>query len=144
MAKKKEAEVKADEVVLEEDREEMEAALLEEYRKLKAEREELLKEVDALKSKKTVAVNPKAPDDYDAAYWEELVPHIEPFLDDSDEAQSVKVNGRRFLIRRGEEVMIPRFVKHVLDNRDAQIQASRRHNRKLQKDFEDQTAKYFG
>lgn len=49
-----------------------------------------------------------------------------------DDDVFVCVNGYRYLIRRGEEVEVPRFVAEALKNSDNQKLAATRHMRKLQ------------
>lgn len=59
----------------------------------------------------------------DEAYdpWTDLVP-VRLFKDNDKYSEDVFValNGRRYLIKRGEEVKIPRCIKEVLDNAEAQ------------------------
>lgn len=140
--KKKATETEAVPVI---DSREME--LEEALNKMKAEKEALLKEVEALKTeadkKKAEKPAPKQPDNSD--YWNERVPY-EAFYDGdkySDDI-SVKVNGKRFLIKRGVKVMIPRYVLHVLENQAKQLRASADYNRKLKEEFERDTEKYLG
>jgi hypothetical protein len=61
----------------------------------------------------------------DKAYYDELVPHME-FYDGEKYKEDVfvAVNGKSYLIKRGETVMIPRKVKEVLDNAEKQRQAT--------------------
>ena len=56
-----------------------------------------------------------------AAYLNEKVP-VKLFKDSSRYKDDVyvSVNGHNFQIQRGVEVMVPRYVKEVLDNSDAQ------------------------
>lgn len=49
-----------------------------------------------------------------------------------DDDVFVCVNGYRYLIRRGEEVEVPRFVAEALKNSENQKMAATRHMRKLQ------------
>ena len=49
-----------------------------------------------------------------------------------DDDVFVCVNGYRYLIRRGEEVEVPRFVAEALKNSEAQKLTATRHMRKLQ------------
>ena len=62
-------------------------------------------------------------DEAQTAYdpWTELVP-VRLFKDNDkyNEDVFVALNGRRYLIKRGEEVKIPRCIKEVLDNAEAQ------------------------
>lgn len=116
---------------------ELEKALAE----MKKEKEALLKEMEALKGEPTEETEP----DYDADYWNEKVPY-EAFYDGdrySDDI-SVKVNGKRFLIKRGVQVMIPRFVAHVLENQAKQLRYSADYNRSLQEEFERETKRIIG
>lgn len=135
MATKKttETEAKAEQTSREQ---ELEKALAEMKKQLKA----VLKEKEDLETK----AEPVAESNWDQAYWDELVPHFEPFTDDDSDSISVKVNGRRFQIKRGEDVMIPRFVKQVIEDRNKQLNEARRGEKALQQDFENQTTKYFG
>lgn len=116
---------------------ELEAAL----EAMKKEKEALLKENESLKK---VPEEEAVPDE-DAEYWNERVPYTAFYDGDkySDDI-SVKVNGERFLIKRGEEVMIPRKVLHVLQNADKQARFSADYNRKLQEQFEKETKAYIG
>jgi hypothetical protein len=126
------------------DSEAREKELQEALEKMKAERDALLKEVEASKEKKKEPVaKPNA--DYDPAYWNERVPY-ELFYDGDryKDDVSVMVNGKRFLIQRGKKVMIPRYVVHVLENQAKQMKASAEYNRKLQDEFERDTKKYIG
>ena len=133
MATKKTTET---EVISEKERELQKA--LEEMR---AEKEAILKENEELKEKK----KPKKPvnSSYDPAYWNERVPY-KAFYDGEEYSDdiSVSVNEKRFLIRRGETVMIPRYVVDVLDNQAKQKRFSADYNRKLQEQFEKDTKKY--
>lgn len=47
----------------------------------------------------------------------------------------VAVNGRRFQIRRGEEVQVPRYVKEVLDHSQKQDLHTARMMEKLAQDY---------
>lgn len=116
---------------------ELEAAL----EAMRKEKEALLEEVESLKK----APEPVEETEEDADYWNERVPY-EAFYDGdkySDDI-SVKVNGERFLIKRGERVMIPRKVLHVLENAEKQKRYSADYNRKLQERFEKETKAYIG
>ena len=46
----------------------------------------------------------------------ELVPVELPYSREQQAPLFVGVNGRTYLIKRGEEVMVPRFVKEVINN----------------------------
>lgn len=135
MATKKTTET---EVISEKERE-----LLKALEEMRAEKEAILKENEELKEKKQkpkkVVKNPS----YDPAYWNERVPY-QAFYDGEEYADDilVVVNGKRFLIRRGEEVMIPRYVVDVLENQAKQKRFSADYNRKLQEQFERDTRKY--
>ena len=56
----------------------------------------------------------------------------------------MKVNGRRFLMQRGEKVKIPRNAAAVLMYQEEQLNYSRKMNRQLQTEFERDTKKYLG
>lgn len=116
---------------------ELEAAL----EAMKKEKEALLEEVESLKK----APEPVEETEEDADYWNERVPYTAFYDGDkySDDI-SVKVNGERYLIKRGERVMIPRKVRHVLENADKQKTYSADYNRKLQERFEKETKAYIG
>lgn len=116
---------------------ELENALAE----MKKEKEALLKEMEALKGEPIEETE----SDYDADYWNEKVPY-EAFYDGDRYADdiSVKVNGKRFLIKRGVQVMIPRFVAHVLENQAKQLRYSADYNRSLQEEFERETKRIIG
>lgn len=111
---------------------------------MRAEKEALLKEVEALKGEPK-AKKPEPASDYDPDYWNEKVPY-EAFYDGDKYADdiSVMVNGKRFLIQRGKQVMVPRYVVHVLENQAKQLKASAEYNRSLQDEFERETKKYIG
>lgn len=67
---------------------------------------------------------------------EELVT-IRLFKDDDRYSDDVfvAVNGRRFQIRRGEEVQVPRYVKEVLDHSQKQDLHTARMMEKLVQDY---------
>lgn len=111
---------------------------------MRAEKEALLKEVEALKGEPK-AKKPELASDYDPDYWNEKVPY-EAFYDGDKYADdiSVMVNGKRFLIQRGKQVMVPRYVVHVLENQAKQLKASAEYNRSLQDEFERETKKFIG
>ena len=70
------------------------------------------------------------------SYWEELVPYKIPIDRTNNDDVFVAVNGRSFVIQRGQEVMIPRNVAEVLkQSEDAQYQAFMK-QRQLSDDFE--------
>ena len=73
-------------------------------------------------------------------YWNELVEYT-AFYDGGKykDDVSVKVNGKRFLIKRGVPVMIPRYVKEVLDNSEKQKAESASYARSLEEQFEAET-----
>lgn len=112
--------------------------------KIKAEKEALMKEVEALKGGKKEN-KPEPDSDYDAEYWNERVPY-EAFYDGDRYADdiSVMVNGKRFLIKRGIQVMVPRYVVHVLENQAKQMKYSADYNKSLQDEFEKDTIKFVG
>lgn len=124
-----------------------EQELLEALEKLKKEKESLLKEVEDLKSRD----NEPTPEEIDEkaeaekAYWNELV-EVSTFYDGDKYKDdiSVVVNGKRYLIKRGETVMVPRFVKHVLDNQTKQLRYSAEYEKQLQNRFEKETEAYLG
>jgi hypothetical protein len=107
---------------------------------LKKEKEELLKKVETMKGEE-----PKPEQEKDADYWNERIPY-EAFYDGDKYADdiSVKVNGERYLIQRGKQVMLPRKVVHVLENQAMQRKYSADFNRGLQEEFERETKKYIG
>ena len=125
-----------------------EKELEEALKAIKAEKEALLKEMEALKKQATeTPEEPKAPEvsNSDEDYWNERVPY-EAFYDGDRYVDdiSVKVNGQRFLIKRGVPVMIPRFVVHVLENQARQQKYSADYERRLQDEFERDTKRYIG
>lgn len=125
--------------------EEREMALEAELKAMRAEREALLKEVEALKGEVKEPEPEPVADTIEADYWNERVPY-EAFYDGgkySDDI-SVKVNGKRFLIKRGVRVMIPRYVVHVLENQAKQEKYSADYNRGLHDEFERETKRYIG
>ena len=125
--------------------EEKEMALVAEMKAIKAERDALLKEVEALKGEAKEPEPEPVTNKPEADYWNERVPY-EAFYDGdkySDDI-SVKVNGKRFLIKRGKRVMIPRYVAHVLENQSKQLKYSADYNRGLHDEFVRDTKKYIG
>lgn len=129
--------------------EEMQATKEEELeRALEAERkkrEELLKEVESLKAE---AVEYRANDidmvnTHDSDYWEEKIYYNVPFYGEPEDV-SVKVNGERYLVQRGERVFIPRKVAAIFENQEAQRRYSSKMNRELQDKFEQQTKQFLG
>ena len=121
-----------------------EQELEEALKKLKAEKEALLKEMEAMKGEEKKPEPTPAPKE-NSDYWNERVPY-EAFYDGDKYADdiSVKVNGQRFLIKRGERVMIPRFVVHVLENQARQQRYSADYERRLQDEFVRDTKRYIG
>ena len=55
----------------------------------------------------------KAPESAQKKY----VPVTLPMLSDRDEDEVVLINGHKYVIRRGETVMVPQEVKEVLDHK---------------------------
>jgi hypothetical protein len=121
-----------------------EKELEEAIKKLKKEKEALLKEVEAMKAEAEEPEPVEEAND-ESDYWNERVPY-EAFYDGDKYADdiSVMVNGKRFLIKRGETVMIPRYVAQVLINAGKQAKYSADYNRRLQRQFENETRKYLG
>ena len=122
-----------------------EKELTEALEAMKREREELLKENKSLKAE---ADEYRANDvdlvgEHDKAYWEEEINFMVPFHGDDDDV-SVKVNGRRFLMQRGETVRIPRNVAAVLLYQEEQLKYSNKMNKQLQAEFDRDTKKYLG
>lgn len=125
-----------------------EKELEEALKAMKAEKEALLKEMEDLKNQAPKEQEPKKAPAVDSArqdYWNEKVPY-EAFYDGDRYVDdiSVKVNGKRFLIKRGEKVMIPRYVVNVLERQAKQLKYSAEYNRKLKEEFERDTRKYIG
>jgi len=114
-----------------------EAELMKVIEELKKEKEKLLEENEKLKNEPEGFMPEDMSGEHDEAYWHERIPY-ELFYDGEEYSEdvSVKVNGKRYLIKRGEKVMIPRFVAHVLENQAKQRRASADYQRKLQEDFE--------
>ena len=122
-----------------------EKELAEALEAMKREKEELLKENKSLRKE---ADEYKANDvdlygEHDRAYWEEEITFTVPFHGDDDDV-SVKVNGRRFLMQRGEKVKIPRNVAAVLLYQEEQLKYSNKMNKQLQAEFDRDTKKYLG
>ena len=122
-----------------------EKELAEALEAMKREREELLKENKSLKKE---ADEYKANDvdlygEHDKAYWEEKINFTVPYHGDDDDA-SVKVNGKRFLVIRGETVRIPRNAAAVLLYQEEQLKYSNKMNKQLQAEFDRDTKKYLG
>ena len=78
--------------------------------------------VDAALAKRNEAVAAAPEDEETRKAWElnekmnELVPVELPYSREQQAPLFVGVNGRTYLIKRGEEVMVPRFVKEVINN----------------------------
>lgn len=117
-----------------------EAELEKALNELKKEKEELLKEVEKMKGE-----TPEPEQTKGADYWNERIPY-EAFYDGDKYADdiSVKVNGERYLIQRGKQVMLPRKVVHVLENQAMQRKYSADFNRGLQEEFERDTKRFIG
>ena len=110
MARTKEA------VVMEEKNEEMLTLSKSEYEAA------IAAAVDAALAKRSEAVA-AAPEDEETRKarelnekMNELVPVELPYSREQQAPLFVGVNGRTYLIKRGEEVMVPRFVKEVINN----------------------------
>lgn len=56
-----------------------------------------------------------------------------PILNEDDMVQYVAVNGRSFMIRRGEEVEVPECVAEVLKNSERQKLEAMKFRRQLEK-----------
>ena len=52
----------------------------------------------------------------------------------------VAVNGKGYIIKRGEEVEVPEYVKEVLDNSAEQEQRAVEYMEQQQKEYEEKTA----
>lgn len=113
--------------------------------KLKKEKEALLKEVEAMKNVSEEPETKEPETDPNTDYWNELVPY-EAFYDGDryKDDISVMVNGKRWLIKRGVRVMLPRKVEHVLRNAERQRKYSADFNKRLQNNFERDTKRYLG
>lgn len=76
-------------------------------------------------------------------YWNEKVP-VKLFSDGDKYTGSVfvHVGNKSFLIRRGEEVMVPRYVAAVLSDADRQREEAVHNSDKLQSDFERASSAY--
>lgn len=60
-----------------------------------------------------------------------------PILNEDDMVQYVAVNGRSFMIRRGEEVEVPECVAEVLKNSERQKLEAMKYRRQLEKQSDD-------
>lgn len=76
-------------------------------------------------------------------YWNEKVP-VKLFSDGDKYTGSVfvHVGNKSFLIRRGEEVMVPRYVAEVLKDSERQREEAVHNSDKLQSDFERASSAY--
>lgn len=112
---------------------------------MKREREALLNENRSLKAEADEyrANDVDLEETHDDAYWQEEINFDVPFYGEPEDI-SVKVNGRRFLMQRGERVRIPRFVAAVIMNQEAQLRYSSKMNKQLQDEFERDTKRYLG
>lgn len=90
--------------------------------------------------KSTAAASTAAPS---TSYWDEKVP-IKLFKDDGKYTGDVfvRVRNKPFVIKRGVEVMVPRYVAEVLKQSQEQREAAVMHSEQLQKDFELASAGY--
>lgn len=69
----------------------------------------------------------------------EKVKYTFPWLEGKDEDEQmlyIAVNGKNFVIHRGDEVTVPRYVVKVFENMRAQDMKLRAFNRKAQADFD--------
>lgn len=106
--------------------------------------EELIKnEVDKKLAKASEPVINAVPSEVveNESKMHELVP-VKLFYDGEKytEPVSVTCNGITWMIKRGEEVMIPRYIKEILDNSMAQDEATARYCKELEDDFEKKSA----
>jgi hypothetical protein len=80
------------------------------------------------KSKKNTKKDPEA-------YLKELVP-VKLYKDAKNKGDVlVTVNGEKFQIQRGKEVMVPRYVKEVLDNQEKMKNLAVERMEQLQADY---------
>ena len=66
------------------------------------------------------AVEPIAMTDAAVKYLNEKVPCVLPLIDPKDPQLFVAINGKKWIIKRGKHVMIPRYLKNHLDEVEAQ------------------------
>lgn len=112
---------------------------------MKKEREALLNENRSLKAEadEYKANEIDLENEHDKAYWEEEVMFTVPLKGDEYDV-CVSVNGKSYLMQRGEKVKIPRNVAAVLLYQQEQLKYSNKMNRQLQAEFERDTKKYIG
>lgn len=143
--KKKTTEAVTEPEVKEEVKEEVsleteEKLLADELERMRRERDELLRQNEALKSEteELKADNVDLEGEHDAAYWEEKINYFVKFYGEEEDV-SVKVNGERIIVKRGEWVKIKRKFAAVLEHQDEQRRFSSKYNQKLADDFERQS-----
>ena len=68
-----------------------------------------------------------------ADYWNERIPCTAPVREDGETHLFVCVNGRTFLIERGVEVMVPRYVVCAVEDSARQRASARKLIHSIQK-----------
>ena len=123
--------------------------LLEENARLKAERDaaeaaRIDAELAAAQSKETE--QPKEDEELTAGQKQAAKAEKEtirlPITGNGDDDVFVSVNGYKYLIQRGKEVEVPRFVAEVLKNSENQKAATYRMMEEMQKKAEDGTGQF--
>ena len=119
-----------------------EIALAEELKRLKEERDALLKANQNLKAEvdEYNANDLDLEGEHDDAYWNERINYVVPFYGD-DETVMVRVNDENVMVVRGEEVNIKRKFAAVLEQQKIQRMYSNKYNKSLSDKFENDTKK---
>lgn len=60
-----------------------------------------------------------------------------PISSDNEDDWVCIINGHSYQIRRGEKVLVPKFVKELYDNEQRQLKIARENSRKLQEAAQD-------
>ena len=94
------------------------------------------KEAELTAGQKQVQMEKRMQEAMEAAKADK-VPIRLPITGNGDDDVFVSVNGYKYLIRRGEEVEVPRFVAEVLNNSENQKAATYRMMEEMQKKAED-------
>jgi hypothetical protein len=119
-----------------------EIALAEELKRIKEERDALLKANQNLKAEvdEYNANDLDLEGEHDDAYWNERINYVVPFYGD-DETVMVRVNDENVMVVRGEEVNIKRKFAAVLEQQKIQRMYSNKYNKSLSDKFENDTKK---
>ena len=112
----------------------IDAELLAAERKTEGKTEE--KEAELTAGQKHVQMERRMQETMEAAKAEKVTIRL-PITGNGEDAVFVSVNGYKYLIQRGKEVEVPRFVAEVLNNSENQKAATYRMMEEMQKKAED-------